>query len=124
MATGTEPQEHTAHGAAAITLTELAAQKVRELLLKEGASPAEAALRLKVAGGGCSGYQYEMSFDTPAPTDHIFESHGVRVAVDPRSLMFLAGSQVDFVETMMGAGFKVENPNVTGSCGCGHSFKV
>ena len=124
MATGTEQQATPTAQPASITLTEVAAQKVRDILQTEGQNVEEVALRLKVVGGGCSGYSYELAFDAPNEQDQVSESHGVKVVVDPRSLLFLAGSQVDYVESMMGSGFKVENPNITGTCGCGHSFKV
>jgi len=106
-----------------ITLTEKAAQKVQTLQQQEG--KAGLALRLRVVGGGCSGYSYSMDFDKEqAPEDSVFEDRGVKVLVDPKSLPMLDNCQVDWVDAMTGAGFTVSNPNAKGSCGCGHSFSV
>ena len=86
---------------------------------------ADAGLRVFVSGGGCSGLQYGMAFETSGEADDvIFESEGVRVYVDPVSLMYLQGASIDFVDSLMGGGFKIENPNAVASCGCGHSFKA
>ena len=106
-----------------ITLTEKAAQKVQTLQQQEG--KAGYALRLKVVGGGCSGYSYGMDLDEkPAPEDAIFEDRGVKILVDPKSLPMVDNCQVDWVDAMTGAGFTIQNPNAKGSCGCGHSFSV
>ncbi len=113
----------TATGQQAITLTEQAASKIRELLAgqEEGA---QQALRVAVRGGGCSGFQYALAFDKPTDEDHIFEVDGVAVAVDKTSMQFVFGSEVDYVESLQGAGFQVNNPNVVAACGCGSSFQV
>ncbi len=106
-----------------ITLTEKAVQKVRSLQQQEG--KAGFALRLKVVGGGCSGYSYSMDFDQKEePGDAVFEQQGVKVVVDPKSLAMIDNGQVDWVDAMTGAGFTIQNPNAKGSCGCGHSFSV
>lgn len=106
-----------------ITLTEKAAQKVISLQQQEG-KPGYA-LRLRVVGGGCSGYSYSMDFEqAPAPDDSVFENQGVKLFVDPKSLAMLDNSEVDWVDAMTGAGFTLKNPNSKGSCGCGHSFSV
>ena len=106
-----------------ITLTEKAAQKVQTLQQQEG--KAVFALRLKVVGGGCSGYSYSMDFDqNEAPGDTVFQDHGVKILVDPKSLPMVQNAQVDWIDAMTGAGFTVQNPNAKGSCGCGHSFSV
>jgi len=107
-----------------ITLTEKAVQKVQTLQQQEGKSGF--ALRLRVVGGGCSGYSYSMDFEppTPAPGDATFEDHGVKILVDPKSLPMVDNCQVDWVDAMTGAGFTIQNPNAKGSCGCGHSFSV
>ena len=106
-----------------ITLTEKAAQKVQTLQQQEG--KAGYALRLRVVGGGCSGYSYSMDFDQePAPEDAVFEDHGVKLFVDPKSLPMIDNCSVDWVDAMTGAGFTIQNPNAKGSCGCGHSFSV
>ncbi len=106
-----------------ITLTEKAAQKVQTLQQQEGKTGY--ALRLKVVGGGCSGYSYSMDFEKDqASEDAIFEDHGVKLFVDPKSLPMLDNCQVDWIDAMTGAGFTISNPNAKGSCGCGHSFSV
>ena len=104
-----------------LTLTPLAAGKVRELLEERG-TPA-LGLRLGVRGGGCSGNSYFMEFcEAETPGDQVFESHGVRLVVDSKSLAVLGGTEVDFVTGLMGSGFKFNNPNVRHSCACGESF--
>jgi iron-sulfur cluster assembly protein len=110
--------------AAAITLTERAADKVRALMAGEPAGEAEV-LRVAIQGGGCGGYEYQLGFDRGATAgDAELEFYGVRVVVDPASAPYLKGATVDFVESLKESGFKVENPNASGSCGCGHSFHV
>jgi iron-sulfur cluster assembly protein len=107
----------------AITLTEVAAGKVKELL--DGQQDAsEQALRVAVRGGGCSGFQYALAFDKVKEDDHVFEDRGVSVIVDNVSMQFVFGSEVDYVEGLQGAGFSVNNPNVVAACGCGSSFQV
>ena len=107
----------------AITLTDAAADKIRELL-GEDPEAAEQALRVAVRGGGCSGFQYALAFDEKKEDDHVFEEQGVAVVVDKVSMQFVFGSQVDYVEGLTGAGFQVNNPNVVAACGCGSSFQV
>ena len=108
---------------AAITLTDKAAEKIRELL---GSQPdgAEQALRVAVRGGGCSGFQYALALDQPKSDDHVFKHQGVSVVVDKVSMQFVFGSEVDYVDGLQGAGFVVNNPNVVAACGCGSSFQV
>ena len=107
-----------------VTLTESAAQKFSELAAQEPAGEAEV-LRIAIQGGGCSGFQYALGFDRgPQDGDHEFETHGVHIVVDPFSAPYLKGSEIDFVDALMGAGFSVENPNVVASCGCGSSFQA
>lgn len=107
----------------AITLTEIAAGKIAEMI---GDQPAgeEQALRVAVRGGGCSGFQYALAFDNKNEDDHVFENRGVSVIVDKTSMQFVFGSEVDYVEGLTGAGFQVNNPNVVAACGCGSSFQV
>jgi iron-sulfur cluster assembly protein len=107
---------------AAITLTEKAAEKIGELL-GEGESQ-DQALRVAVRGGGCSGFQYALAFDSAKEDDNVFEVDGVAVVVDKVSMQFVFGSEVDYVEGLQGAGFQVNNPNVVAACGCGSSFQV
>ena len=108
---------------AAISLTDKAADKIRELQSGES-SGGEQALRVAVRGGGCSGFQYALAFDKVKEDDHVFEDRGVSVVVDKVSMQFVFGSEVDYVEGLQGAGFAVNNPNVVAACGCGSSFQV
>lgn len=105
-----------------ITLTSMAADKVKEISSSEGLNGQ--GLRLRVIGGGCAGFQYDLYFeDVPTDLDERFESHGIPLYVDPLSLQYLDGTEIDYVETVHGAGFKFGNPNVSGTCGCGSSFQ-
>ena len=107
-----------------ITLTDRAAQEVKDILEQQG-NPTDVALRIYVAGGGCSGLQYGMALDENVEEgDQFFAHSDVRIVIDPMSLKYIAGSVVDYVETAMGGGFKVENPNAVKSCGCGSSFST
>ena len=107
-----------------VTLTARAATKVSALMAEEPAGEAEV-LRIAIQGGGCSGFEYALGFDRGAQAgDHELEFHGVRVVVDPFSAPYLQGSTIDFLEGLQESGFKIENPNAVGSCGCGHSFQV
>jgi len=107
-----------------VSLTEVAAAKIKELMAEE--PPAQAAvLRVAVQGGGCSGFQYALGFDCGAQDgDHELMLHGVRVVVDPFSAPYLAGASIDFLNGLQESGFKIDNPNVSSACGCGHSFQV
>lgn len=108
---------------APIALTAPAAAKLREVQAQKGLETA--GLRVFVSGGGCSGLQYGMAFETEGDADDItFTSEGVQVYVDPVSIMYLQGVTIDFVDSLMGGGFKIENPNAVASCGCGHSFRT
>lgn len=106
-----------------LAVTELAADKVREIRGQESIEP-HYALRVKVMGGGCSGFQYDLYFDEQQEGDFEFESNGVKLVADQMSFMYLMGTTIDYVEGLQGAGFKFHNPNTTGSCGCGNSFSV
>ena len=108
-----------------INVTETAADKINELLAEE--SKAGAGLRVFVQGGGCSGFQYGLMIDEgegDAESDQVFEVHGVRLFVDPISLRYLKGAEVDFVDNNMGGGFTIKNPNAKSTCGCGSSFSA
>jgi len=108
-----------------LTLTERATDHVRRLLERDGKSTGVAGLRVKVAGGGCSGMQYVLTFDDAAAEgDLVLEFHGIRVFVDGKSKLFLNGTQIDYDDGLMGQGFRFSNPNAKGSCGCGESFHV
>ena len=110
---------------AKIHLTERAALKIRALLEKDGVSPKQGGLRVGVQGGGCSGLSYAMRLDTQArDRDKIFEEHGARIFVDPKSFIYLHGMILDYEETLMRQGFNFINPHSTKSCGCGSSFSA
>ena len=104
-----------------LAITEKAAGKVREAMEKQGKN--DAGLRLSVLGGGCSGFQYGLAFDKKNDSDHVIEAYGVKVLVDEQSAQYVDGSEIDYVESVMGEGFMVNNPNAVETCGCGHSFK-
>jgi iron-sulfur cluster assembly protein len=107
-----------------ITVTESAAAKIRALMAEEPDGEVNV-LRVAIQGGGCSGFQYALGFDRgPQDGDNQVEMHGVRVVVDPFSAPYLAGSEIDFVDALMGAGFAINNPNVQAACGCGSSFQA
>ena len=106
-----------------ITLTESAARRIA--FLREQEQVGAANLRIAVSGGGCSGFQYGLSFDEQTnPDDRLFERDGIGVVVDDVSLDLLNGAEVDFVEDLMGAAFRINNPNAASSCGCGNSFSI
>jgi iron-sulfur cluster assembly protein len=109
---------------AMITLSSVGAQKVNEFLATQGEQAAVAGLRVGVRGGGCSGFQYVLAFDEQRDGDQVFTDQGIRLLVDEESLPYVDGSTIDYVQELMGAGFKVENPNVVAACGCGSSFRV
>ncbi len=107
-----------------ITVTENAAAKIRELMAEEPEADV-GVLRVAIQGGGCSGFQYALGFDRgPQDGDNEIEMHGVKVVVDPFSAPYLSGSEIDYVDALMGAGFAINNPNVQAACGCGSSFQA
>ncbi len=106
-----------------LSITEKAANKIKQMASKQGRP--EPSIRIQVVGGGCSGLSYQFGFsDATGPKDKIIEQFGVKVSVDPRTLLYVAGSELDYEETLMKSGFKVKNPNATVSCSCGESFSV
>jgi iron-sulfur cluster assembly accessory protein len=106
-----------------IKLTITAADKVSSLLARQGR--AQGVLRVAVVGGGCSGLQYKMDLqDGPANRDILVESAGIRVVVDPKSALYVTGSELDYVDALQDGGFKVKNPNAATSCSCGESFSA
>ena len=108
---------------AVLTLLPAAAEKIRTLLSERNLP--EHGLRVFVSGGGCSGMQYGMAIEKEAGEyDSILESNGVKVFIDPTSMMYLSGATVDYVDNMMGGGFRIDNPNAVSTCGCGHSFRT
>ena len=105
-----------------IDVTEPAAARIKDILAQDGKLETHG-LRMKVVGGGCSGLQYQLSFDDRVrDIDDEFESCGVKVIIDEKSALYLVGSRLDFVDTLQESGFKIETPNATNSCGCGQSF--
>jgi iron-sulfur cluster assembly protein len=109
--------------AAMVTVTESAAEKIRELMKREG--HADCGLRLKVVGGGCSGLMYKLGFEeSPRDDDSTIEAMGVKLFVDLKSALYLTGSQLDYDDGLMGNGFQIKNPNAKNQCGCGESFSV
>ena len=106
-----------------VTVTDSAAEKIRTMLESQG--HAEYGLRVGVVGGGCSGFQYRLAFETAAAEmDQIIEVNGVRLFIDAKSCLYLNGVRLDFIDGLMGAGFKIENPNARSTCGCGESFSA
>ncbi len=107
-----------------VTLTEAAAEKLDTIMKEKGVRETHG-LRVFVSGGGCSGLQYGMTFDdNPRPVDSVFEQHGMRIIIDPQSRQYMEGASIDYVDSLMGGGFHIENPNAVSSCGCGHSFRT
>lgn len=106
-----------------INLTEAAADQLQKLLEEKGME--DHSLRVFVSGGGCSGLQYGMTFaEAPMEGDQVFEEQNVRMVVDSGSLMYLMGAEIDYIDSLMGGGFRIENPNAVQSCSCGTSFRT
>ena len=106
-----------------ITITLLAAQKLRETMIGDNKNPDKDYLRIFVQGGGCSGFQYGLMLEeNKTDTDQVFESNGMKVVVDPISIRYLENAEVDFIENETGGGFSIKNPNAKSTCGCGQSF--
>ncbi len=106
-----------------IEVSSAAVDKVRNLLAER--SLPEHGLRVFVAGGGCSGMQYGMALEAkPRDFDHVIDAGGVKLFIDPTSMMYLAGAHIDYVDNLMGGGFRIDNPNAVSTCGCGHSFRT
>ena len=108
--------------AAGVTISERAAERIRQLMAAE--NKANQGLRVKVVGGGCSGLHYKLDFDDPKPGDRVFEREGAKVIVDMKSLLYLTGTELEYQENLMQSGFVFQNPNVKRTCGCGSSFAV
>lgn len=103
-----------------ISLTESAAVKIKELLAKKE----ETGVRAGVQGGGCSGFTYKLEFDNQKDTDRVIDSYGISLYVDPKSYLYLLGTEIDFVDGLNQSGFKFINPNAKRTCGCGESFSI
>lgn len=107
----------------AVTITPKAAEKVKEFMKQEGKD--DLFLRVYVSGGGCAGLSYGMGFEEKSDQDDaVIEEHGVKLLVDSYSSRYLSGTEIDYIDSLMGSGFKINNPNVTKSCSCGHSFST
>ena len=106
-----------------VNITPTAVNTVRQLL--EQKNVPDHGLRVFVSGGGCSGMQYGMALEAePGPFDHVMDTGGVKVFIDATSMMYLKGATIDYEDSLMGGGFRIDNPNAVSSCGCGHSFKT
>lgn len=103
-----------------ISITSQAAEKIKDIKTAQAASE-DTGLRVRVVGGGCSGFQYQLVFDSPQAEDQVFETDGVKVVVDPKSFLYLNGTEIDYVDGLTGAGFTMKNPNAKGGCSCGSS---
>jgi iron-sulfur cluster assembly protein len=106
-----------------VSLTEAAVSTIKDLL--EQKNVPDHGLRVFVSGGGCSGMQYGMALEAESRAyDHVIEQDGIQVFIDPTSMMYLSGATIDYVDSLMGGGFSIDNPNAVSTCGCGHSFKT
>ena len=118
-----EQQETGTEATPVVSMTTRASDKLKEIITKQGRD--DLALRVYVTPGGCSGFSYGMTFaEGREDDDTLIEQDGVRIVVDPMSAMYIKGSEIDFVDALMGGGFALRNPNAVSSCGCGHSFQV
>ncbi len=118
-----QPMQYKVADERVIRVTQDAADKISSLLKRQGRP--EGVLRILVIGGGCSGLQYKIDLqDEPAARDILVESKGVRIVMDPKSVLYVSGSELDYVDALQGAGFKVNNPNATSTCACGESFSA
>jgi iron-sulfur cluster assembly protein len=106
-----------------VNLTPAAAEKLSGIMSQKGMADTHA-LRVFVKGGGCGGMQYGMTFDEKREGDEVYEQHGLRVIVDPTSLFYIDGANIDYVDNLMGGGFHIDNPQAVSSCGCGSSFRT
>jgi iron-sulfur cluster assembly protein len=125
MATTTLPQATDNAGTQSVILSETAAREIKTIIQQQELDADKVRLRVGVKGGGCSGFSYILDLtETKKDTDEEFEQHGVKIIVDPKSLLYLGGVTVDFKDEIMGRGFVFHNPNASSSCGCGSSFSV
>lgn len=110
---------------ASITLTAVAAAEIKRIIAEQELDATKVRLRVGVKGGGCSGFSYVLDLtEAQKDTDEIFDQHGITIICDPKSLLYLGGTTIDFKKTVMESGFVFENPNATSTCGCGSSFHV
>lgn len=121
----THTHDHPPSNTTGVILTETAAKEVKKIIVEQELDAEKVRLRIGVKGGGCSGFSYILDLtETQKETDEEFEQHGVKIIVDPKSLLYLNGVTVDFRDEIMGRGFVFNNPNASSSCGCGSSFSV
>lgn len=119
MSTTETTQDH------AVILSETAAREIKSIIAAQELDADKVRLRVGVKGGGCSGFSYLLDLtETQKDSDEVFEQHGIKIIIDPKSLLYLGGVMVDFKDELMGRGFVFNNPNATSSCGCGSSFAV
>lgn len=124
MATAVDTMEQEVTFVEGVSLTQAAAEKLGGILADKGVAETHG-LRVFVQGGGCGGMQYGMTFeDTTRPGDQVYEQHGLKVYVDPTSLFYINGARIDYIDSLMGGGFHIENPQAVSSCGCGSSFRT
>ena len=108
-----------------ITLTETAAREIKTIIQQQELDAEKVRLRVGVKGGGCSGFSYVLDLtENERPTDEVTDQHGIKIVCDPKSLLYLDGTKIDFKDEIMGRGFVFQNPNATSSCGCGSSFSA
>ncbi|MBY0312343.1 MAG: iron-sulfur cluster insertion protein ErpA [Phycisphaerales bacterium] len=125
MSTTTTTSAPTETASASIILSESAAREIRNIIQQQELDADKIRLRVGVKGGGCSGFSYLLDLtETQKDTDEMVEQHGIKVIIDPKSLLYLSGTTVDFKDEIMGRGFVFNNPNATSSCGCGSSFSA
>jgi len=125
MSDTTTTQETTTTDEHAVNITETAAREIKSIIDQQELDAGSVHLRVGVKGGGCSGFSYVLDLtETVKDSDEVFEQHGVRVICDPKSLLYLGGTVVDFKDEVMGRGFVFTNPNATNTCGCGSSFNA
>lgn len=125
MATHTHDHPAPTVSGTGIILSESAAREIRTIVQQQELDADKVRLRVGVKGGGCSGFSYLLDLtESQKETDEVFEQHGIKVIVDPKSLLYLNGTTIDFKDEIMGRGFVFQNPNATTSCGCGSSFAV
>ena len=125
MSTATTTNTTTTQGSDVVSLTEGAAREVRNIVQQQELDADKVRLRVGVKGGGCSGFSYLLDLtETQKETDEVFEQHGIKIIVDPKSLLYLNGTVIDFRDEIMGRGFVFQNPNATTTCGCGSSFSA
>lgn len=124
-ATPTSNTSTTTQGSDVVSLTEGAAREVRNIIQQQELEADKVRLRIGVKGGGCSGFSYLLDLtESQKETDEVFEQHGIKIIVDPKSLLYLNGTVIDFRDEIMGRGFVFQNPNATTTCGCGSSFSA